>query len=69
MLMPIPIPGDGIREETELETSLDCSRGVENGDRAGETEADESMEGDTDVCKGYGRPLRPLSIAILMVVL
>jgi hypothetical protein len=39
----IPIPGDGSKEETELENILFCNREEdENEDRAGET-ADESV--------------------------
>ena len=61
MEMPIPMPGEGFREEAELEASLDCRRDDENSDMAGEREADESVEGeagDTGGCNGngYGRP-------------
>jgi hypothetical protein len=48
--MEMPMPGGGVREETELE-NLGCNRDSAKGEKAGETGAEESAEaGEVGIC-------------------
>lgn len=52
----MPMPGGGIREETELE-NLGCDRDSEKGEKAGEAGAEESAEaGEVGICGEWQRP-------------